>query len=595
MHIIPDKLNQSINEKVKLGGFVHTVRDHGSLIFIDLRSELNLLQCVISSEKDDKLFAVAQTIKPECVLELFGKIQLRSQETVNNSLSTGMIELSVENLTIVSQPKTLPFDVQATDSLANEEIRLKYRYLDLRREKLKKLLIKKHKLVLALRNWFDTEGFVEVQTPILANSSPEGARDYLIPSRLHPGMFYALPQAPQQFKQLLMVGGFNKYFQIAPCFRDEDPRSDRHPGDFYQIDAEIAWADEEQAFEICEKMVREVVANFTSKSISSKKFRRLSYLEAMNKYGSDKPDMRYDLAWQDAKQVFTNSSFKAFADLCSDNDSRVQALVLKNKVDKLSRSDLDRIQSIGRQNGLPGIAYIQYYEQEVKSPIFKFFESAAESKKVEIQKYFEAQPGDVILFIANKDKKVVWKAQDQIRQFLAKHFDLIDHGNLEFVWVNDFPFYEKDEKTGELDFTHNPFGAWQGGQDSLKSALKNNSLSDLKAIQYDLTLNGFEILSGGVRNQDPEALLAAFAAVGYSESEVRAKFGHMLQAYEYGSPKHAGFAWGLDRLFMILEDEYNIREVIAFPKNGSGMDTMVNSPSEVSQRQLKELHINKKA
>jgi aspartyl-tRNA synthetase len=593
MYIIPKELNEAVGQNVKIGGFVHTIRDHGGLIFIDLRSSNEVLQCVISIEDNTEIFNLAQTIKPEYVLEINGKIRLRTGATINDNLPTGRIELEIAELKIVSKAQTLPFDIHATQNLANEDIRLKYRYLDLRREKLKTLLIKKHKLILALRNWFDKENFVEIQTPILANSSPEGARDFLIPSRLHPGKFYALPQAPQQFKQLLMVGGFNKYFQIAPCFRDEDPRADRHPGDFYQIDAEIAWADQEQIFGICEKMVSEVISDYTSKKVLEPIFQRVSYFEAMDQFGSDKPDLRYDLAWRDSKAVFKNSNFKVFADLCEDKEDRVQVLVLKNAVDKLSRSDLNKVQDIGRQNGLPGIAYIQYFEEGAKSPIFKFFgdDTQIEQKKLEIQSAFGLETGDLVLFIANSDKHIVWKAQNQMRQFLAKHLNLIDQEILKFVWIYDFPFYEQDEKTGQIDFTHNPFGAWVGGVESLRKAKEENQLTELRAIQYDLTLNGYEILSGGVRNPDPKALLAAFEIVGYSEDQVRAKFGHMLTAYEFGAPRHAGFAWGLDRLFMILEEEDNIREVIAFPKNGSGMDVMVDSPSEVSPSQLKELHI----
>ena len=594
MYIIPGELNSSIGKVVTVGGFVHTIRDHGGLIFIDLRSQNEILQCVISSDENSDIFNLSQEIKSEYVLKVIGLIRPRSEETTNENLPTGKIELAVQELQIVSKAKPLPFDIHANNqNLANEDIRLKYRYLDLRREKLKTLITKKHKLVLAIRNWFDSQEFIEVQTPILANSSPEGARDFLIPSRLHPGKFYALPQAPQQFKQLLMVGGFNKYFQIAPCFRDEDPRADRHPGDFYQIDAEIAWADQEKIFEVCEQLVTDVVSKFSDKTVTESRFVRLTYDDAMNQYGSDKPDLRYGLVWKDAKPVFKNSGFKVFADLCENNDSRIHALVIKNAVDKLSRSDLDKVQDIGRQHGLPGIAYIQYFEEGEKSPIFKFFgdEQQIEAKKAEIKDYFDVATGDLVLFIANSDKHIVWKAQNQMRQHIAKHLNLIDNSILKFVWVHDFPFFEQDEKTGKLDFAHNPFGVWAGGFEALSKAKTENTLADLKAIQYDLTLNGYEILSGGVRNQNPEALLAAFEVVGYSQEEVREKFGHMLTAYEYGAPEHAGFAWGLDRLFMILEDEENIREVIAFPKNGSGMDVMVGSPSSVRPSQLKELGI----
>jgi aspartyl-tRNA synthetase len=434
------------------------------------------------------------------------------------------------------------------------------------------MLALKHKLFLDTRNWFSTEGFLEVQTPILANSSPEGARDYLVPSRLHPGKFYALPQAPQQFKQLLMVGGFSKYFQIAPCFRDEDPRADRHPGDFYQIDAEMAWADQEEVFRINEKFVKEVLVNSTDKKLmdADEPFVRLKFAEAMDKYGSDKPDLRYDLAWQDAKEIFKGSDFKVFADLCEDENARVQALVLRGVVDQFSRSDLDKVQAIGREYGLPGIAYIQYFEDGAKSPIFKFL---GENKSEELTKYFEAKTGDLILFIANKDKKIVWKAQDQMRTHIAKKLDLIDENFLKFAWVYDFPFFEIDEKTGEVDFGHNPFSMWQEFEgktklETLVEAREGGYLDKIKAIQYDCVVNGYEVLSGGVRNPFPDCLTEAFQTVGYTEKEVQDKFGHMMEAYTYGAPEHAGFAWGVDRLFMVLAGEDNIREIIAFPKNG---------------------------
>jgi aspartyl-tRNA synthetase len=584
-----------VGETVTVGGFVHTIRDHGGLIFIDLRSQSELLQCVIDPQTSPEAFELAQTIHPEYVLKISGQLVARSQETINTSLPTGAVELRVQNLAIVSKAKPMPFDIHAENSnLAGEDIRLKYRYLDLRRERLKALLTRKHKLVLAIRNWFDSQDFVEVQTPILANSSPEGARDYLVPSRLHPGKFYALPQAPQQFKQLLMVGGFNKYFQISPCFRDEDPRADRHPGDFYQIDAEIAWADQEQIFNLNERLAREVLVKFTDKPLVEEQFTRLTYKEAMNKYGSDKPDLRYDLAWRDVKPVFAGSGFKVFADLSENPEARVQALVIPGAAEKFTRSDLDKIQDIGRQHGLPGIAYIQYYADGAKSPIFKFFgesEDQVEAKKQELSQFLQTKTGDLVLFIANADKNVVYKSQNQMRQHIARHLNLIDPNLLKFVWIYDFPFFELDEKTGKLDFGHNPFSLWQGGLEALRQAKESGNLINLLAQQYDLTLNGYEVLSGGVRNPHPEWLMEAFQIVGYTEDEVRAQFKHMLEAYEFGAPNHAGFAWGLDRLFMILSDEDNIREVIAFPKNGSGMDVMTGSPSSVNPALLKELGV----
>jgi aspartyl-tRNA synthetase len=599
-----------IDTEITVGGFVHSVRDHGGLIFVDLRSECELVQCVFDPAANGEMFKTAESLHSEYVITVTGKVISRVPEMINPNIPTGEIEIVAQSIEIMAKAKPMPFDVHAeSGNLAGEEIRLKYRYLDLRREKLNKMFKNKHKLVLAIRNWFDAQDFVEVQTPILANPSPEGARDFIVPSRLHPGTFYALPQAPQQFKQLLMVGGFAKYFQIAPCFRDEDPRSDRHPGDFYQIDSEVAWADQEDIFQLNEKFATETLEKFTDLRIpeaDKKGFTRLRYDDAMNVYGSDKPDLRYDLEWQDAMPIFHSCEFKIFADLCDqthDNflNHRVQALVIKGGNDKFSRSDLDKIQDIGRANGLPGIAYIQYTAEGAKSPIFKFFgdETQQETKKKQIEDYFNIETGDLVLFLANPNKNIIFKAQNQMRQHIAKHLDkatpgFIRAGELKFVWIYNFPFFEIED--GKIDFTHNPFGAWletdgKTKMETLVEARENNKLDDLRAIQYDLTLNGYELLSGGERNSNSETLVEAFKTVGYTEDEVKAKFGHMMEAYAHAAPPHAGFAWGLDRLFMVLMGEDNIREVIAFPKNGQAMDTMTQSPRVVGDKNLRELGI----
>lgn len=608
LHLDFSKINQELEGQViTVGGFVHTIRDHGGLIFVDLRSQEDLVQCIFDPNQNLEVFKIAESIHSEYTLKLTGKVVLRSQEMINPNIPSGKIEIVVSDIKIISKAKPMPFDVHAdSGTVSGEEVRLKYRYLDLRRNKLKKMLTLKSKLFLAVRNWFDEQDFVDITTPILANPSPEGARDFVVPSRLHPGKFYALPQAPQQFKQLLMIGGFNKYMQIAPCFRDEDPRSDRHPGDFYQIDAEIAWAEQEDVFEICEDFCNQVLEQFTDLKIpledKTKGFVKLKYEVSMNKYGSDKPDLRYDLEWQDAKPIFSDSEFKVFADLCSDYNAKVQALVIKNAVDKFSRSDLDKIQDVGRQNGLPGIAYIQYLEGGEKSPIFKFFgdESIQELKKNDIRSKFNIENGDLLLFVANKNKEIVFKAQNQMRQHIAKHLDkvldsgFIRHSELKFVWIYDFPFFEIEDN--KIDFAHNPFGVWKAAEnktnlETIIDAKNTDQLDTLRAIQYDLTLNGYEILSGGVRNSNPETLVEAFKTVGYSEDDIIRKFNHMMEAYTYGAPPHAGFAFGIDRLFMILTGEDNIREVIAFPKNGQGVDVMTNSPSDVTQKALKDLGI----
>ncbi len=589
--------SQQIGQKLTVGGFAHTIRDHGGLIFIDLRSENEILQCVIDPERNKEAFKVTEEVHSEYVLKITGQLVKRSSETINPELPTGEVELEISELEIISKAKTLPFDIHAEPkNMAGEDIRLKYRYIDFRRPEMKTLMHKRHRFILDVRNWFNKENFIEVQTPILANSSPEGARDYLVPSRIQPGKFYALPQAPQQFKQLLMVGGFNKYFQIAPCFRDEDPRADRLVGDFYQVDAEVAWADEEYIYNLSNRLINEVFVNHTNKKLMDKEMVRIDYFEAMDKYGSDKPDMRYDLTWQDAKPVFKNSGFKVFADLCENDETRVQALVIPGAVDEFSRSDLDKIQAIGRNYGLPGIAYIQYFSDGAKSPIFKFFgetEAEIENKKQELEKFFQIKTGDLVLFVANKDKNLVWNAQGEMRKHIGSKLNLIDDSKLRYVWIENFPFFEKDEKTGKIDFGHNPFSLWQGGLEALTKAASEGqeALLKLKARQYDIAVNGSEVLSGGVRNPHPEALREAFKVVGYGQDEIQNQFGHMMEAYEYGAPQHAGFAWGVPRNLMILFGEENVRQVVPFPKNGSGVDPMTNAPSLVSQKQLKELGI----
>jgi aspartyl-tRNA synthetase len=579
-----------VGTTLTVGGFVHTVRDHGGLIFFDLRQGYDLLQCVIDPEKQPEFFKIAEEVHTEYVLKITGEIIARSSETINPNLPTGEIEVEISELEIVSKAKTPPFDVHADqDNLSGEDIRLKYRYLDLRREHLQKLLKKKHDLLLQVRNWFSDQEFTEIQTPILANSTPEGARDFLVPSRLHPGKFYALPQAPQQFKQLLMVGGIKKYIQMAPCFRDEDPRADRHPGDFYQIDGEVAWAQEEDIYELSKKLIEEVFIPFSGKKqVLAETLPKIGYFESMDTYGTDKPDIRYELKWEGVKELFKDSGFEVFAKLAEKSGARVQALHIKGAVNEFSRSDLDRVQALGRDHGLPGIAYIQYFEDGAKSPIFKFL---GEEKSAEVQEHFGAETGDLILFVANEDKQIVWKAINAIRQHIGAKLGLIKDEEIQFVWIDRFPLFETDEDTGEMVFTHNPFSAWEGGLEGLKKAEQDGTLTELYALQYDIGVNGYEVLSGGVRNTDPEAQLRALELAGYTEGEVREKFGHMLEAYTYGSPVHAGFAWGFDRLFMVLTDEENIREVIAFPKNGRAVDPMTGAPSEVNPKQLQELGI----
>jgi aspartyl-tRNA synthetase len=580
-----------LEQELTVAGFVDTIRDHGGLIFIDVRNGGEVVQVVVHPETNPEAFAIAESLHSEYTIKVTGMLTNRSQETVNTNLLTGQFEVTTSTIEIVSKAKTLPFDIHETGSnLANEDLRLKYRYLDLRRKKLRELLIHKSNFFLAIRNWMNELGFIEVHTPILANSTPEGARDYLVPSRIFPGKFFALPQSPQQFKQLLMVGDIAKYYQISPCFRDEDPRADRHPGDFYQVDVEIAWAKPEDIKELSWKLINEVFSKYSTKKLAPE-FKTVTYQDAVENYGSDKPDLRFDLGWKNVKSLFAGTEFKPFANLCDTETSRVQALVVPGAVEKFSRSDLDKVQDIGRSFGLPGIAYIQYFEIEDKSPIFKFFGSEEESKKAEIKQFLGVGKGDLVLFVANESSTIVQKAQHAMRTHIAKHLGLIDDSVMQFVWIDNMPFFEDDEKSGGVAFGHNPFSVWEGGLEVLLAAKAKGkeALLDLKAQQYDVAVNGYEVLSGGVRNQDPETLREVFRICGYTDEEVERNFGHMIEAYSYGAPQHAGFAWGIDRLFMVLAHEENIREIIAFPKNGSGVDVMMNSPSLIRPSQLKEL------
>lgn len=594
---------ESDGEEVTIGGYVDSIRDHGGLLFVDIRSMSDRFQTVYNPQINKDCFDIAKTLGNEYVVEITGPVTKRSQDTINDKIPNGDLEITASKIKIISKAKTLPFDIHA-DNLAGEEIRLKYRYIDLRRPKLQELLIKKHKLFLETRNYFSNNNFIEVQTPILANPSPEGARDYLVPSRLHEGKFYALPQAPQQFKQLLMVGGFNKYFQIAPCFRDEDPRSDRHPGDFYQIDAEMAWHTDDDVYDYCWKYLQDVVSKHTTKSLYPT-MDKMSYDTAINCYGSDKPDMRIyqdssqdiikNLGWVNVKNVFKDSGFAVFEKLVDNNKAKVVALNIKNGVDKFTRSDLDKVQDIGRSFGLPGIAYIQYYNEEIKSPLLKFF-TDKDAVLESLAQSIDTQSGDLVLFLAGENANIIQKAQNAMRKHIANKLDLLKKDELRFVWINDMPFFEEDDKTGKVDFGHNPFGMFRAEEgktemQTLDDAIANNKLTDLRAIQYDIACNGYEILSGGQRNPNPELLTKAFTTVGYTKEEVKARFGHMLEAYQYGAPYHAGFAFGADRMFMVLNDEDNIREVIAFPKNGQGIDTMMQSPISIDPKTLKELHI----
>ena len=571
-------------QTVSLSGWVNSRRDHGGVIFIDLRDHTGLVQLAIHPDQEEA-FKVADKCRDEFVIKAEGQVVPRSKETINENLPTGHIELLTLNLKLLNSSKPLPFQVaqgHGEQQLANEDIRLKYRFLDLRREKMQKMLVKRHKMIKFIRDWMDGQGFIEITTPILTSSSPEGARDFLVPSRLHPGKFYALPQAPQQFKQLLMVGGVPKYFQIAPCFRDEDPRADRSPGEFYQLDLEIAFADkDETVFNELEPLFIELTEKFAGKKCASKPFPRIPYLAAMEKYGSDRPDLRYGMELVELTEDLKSTGFSVFGNAIK-NGGCVKAITCIGG-GKLSRSQIDELTEMVKKEGAGGLAYIVLDEKEMKSPILKFLSPDEISAIVSKTK---AEKGDIIFFGAD-DRKVVNKVLGKLRDKLGDMFGLKDPSIMAWAWITDFPMYEYSDTEKKIDFMHNPFSMPQGGLE----ALNTQDPLTIKAYQYDIIANGLELSSGAIRNYNPEIMYKAFEIVGYNKETVDAKFGAMIRAFEYGAPPHGGFAPGIDRLLMLLENEPNIREVIAFPKNGSAEDVMMSAPSEVEEKQLKELHI----
>lgn len=562
-------------------GWVNGRRDHGNLIFVDLRDHTGLLQVTINPEIAIKeSFETAQKLRDEFVIEVSGKLQKRDKDLINPKIPTGTIELMAEHVKILAASKALPFPV-GTEENVNEELRLKYRYLDLRRPKLQKYLLERSKMLKHIRNFMDEKGFWEITTPILANSSPEGARDFLVPSRLHPGKFYALPQAPQQFKQLLMVGGIPRYYQIAPCFRDEDPRADRSPGEFYQLDMEMAFASQEDVWAIMEDLMKEITEKFSDKKVKELPFPKLTYREAMDIYGSDKPDLRFEMKLHDVSSLVADSEFSVFSSAIKEGGV-VKALVAKGAAG-FTRSQIDELTEVAKQEGAKGLAYIVLANNEVKSPIAKFLGDEVIKKLIT---QLEAKDGDTIFFAADQ-KDSANKALGKVRNTLGDWLNLKDKNVMAWAWVYDFPMYSYSEVEKRLDFEHNPFSMPIGG---LK-ALNEQKPEEIIGQQYDLIGNGYELSSGAVRNADPETMYRAFEIAGYTKEEVDKKFGHMIEAFSYGAPPHAGNAPGLDRIFMVLKDEPNIREIIAFPKNGKAEDLMLGAPSEVTEKQLKEVHI----
>ena len=592
MRILANELNNYLGKSVMVEGWVNSRRDHGGLIFIDLRDHTDIIQLVITPENDDS-FKLAESVRDEFVLRATGKMRERAPELINPNIATGKIELVVDQLELLNKSAPLPVNTHDDGEKSSEEMRLKYRYLDLRRPSMQNLLKRRSEYYRYIRNFMYDHDFTEITTPILANSSPEGARDFLVPSRLHPGKFYALPQAPQQFKQLLMVGGVNKYFQIAPCFRDEDPRADRLYGDFYQLDCEMSFVDNgETVRSEIEPLFISLAHDFAKKELVMNSAPAEKYLEkgkqipclpyefAMNTYGTDKPDLRYGMELIDLTETFKDTDFKVFQTAC------VKALCVKNAA-SLTRREIDEFTEKAKKLGAGGLAYILYTDEGAKSPILKFMTDA---EIANVQKLTGAKTGDAVFFGAD-NKKTVNKVLGELRIAFADHFNLKNPGEIAYAWIVDFPFYEWDEKAKKLDFGHNPFSMPKGGLVALENAKTDEEKLAITADQYDMVMNGYEVCSGAVRNYNPEIMYKVFNILGYNNEYVEARFGGMLNAFKFGAPPHAGCAPGLDRIFMVLEGVDNIRDIVAFPKNGSGVDLMMNSPSEVDQIQLDESHL----
>jgi aspartyl-tRNA synthetase len=591
-HNLSELSKKIAGQEVTICAWVKYRRDHGGLIFLTLRDHYGLVQAKIDEKEDKEVHQEAEKLKHEWVVQITGQVLRRPEGMINKEMLNGDIEVEVKSLKILNSCKTLPFEISELKSEeANESLRLKYRFLDLRREKLQDLLKIKSEFIEHFRSYFRERGFLNIQTPILANPSPEGARDFLVPSRIHPGKFYALPQAPQQFKQLLMVGGVDKYFQIAPCFRDEDPRRDRHYGEFYQLDMEMSFVELDDIFNIMEPIMISATTEFSNKKIinldKEGKFLRLPWHEAIDKYGTDKPDLRYALEIKDLSVACKDSGFKVF-DTALEDSGVVKALVV-SKVEAMTRKVIDDLTAVAKKSGAKGLAYLSIKDNEISSPIAKFL---SEDKQKEIIKATGAKDGDIIFFAADT-WRTASEALGAVRVKIAEMFDLADNSLASWVWIVDFPMYDYSEiEEGKIDFSHNPFSMPQGGIESLN---KNDPL-DILAYQFDLILNGFEISSGSIRNHSPEIMYKAFEIAGYSKEEVDKKFGAMIKAFSYGAPPHGGNAPGIDRLLMVLQDLNSIRDIYAFPKDGQGHDLMTGSPSEFSDEALKDLHIkiNKK-
>ena len=574
------------DEDITLSGWVNKKRDHGNLLFIDLRDNYGITQCII--DKSNSNFKELEKIQLESVVKIIGKVVERSKETINPDLKTGEIEANIDSFEILGSCKELPMPVFSDQEYA-EEIRLKYRFLDIRKKKIHENIILRSKVISFIRSEMSKLGFLEFQTPILTSSSPEGARDFLVPSRLNPGKFYALPQAPQQFKQLIMVSGFDKYFQIAPCFRDEDARADRSPGEFYQLDLEMSFVEQEDIFQVVEKLMISLFKKFSTKKLLYEKFPRISYNESMLKYGTDKPDLRNPLLINDLTSIFIRDdvSFEIFKKLVK-SGSKVKCIVTKSTKDR-PRSFFDNIDKWAKEQGASGLAYFTIEKDEeikAKGPVGKFF---SEESLKEIMKITSAEVGDSIFFACGKNgdlEKICSQARDKI----AKDLALIDETKFAFCWIVDYPMFELDNLTKKFKFSHNPFSMPQG---ELKDINFDKPL-DIKAYQYDIVCNGIELSSGAIRNHIPELMYKLFSIAGYNKNQVDEKFSGMINALSYGAPPHGGIAPGIDRIVMLLANEKNIREVTMFPMNQNAQDLMMNAPSEITENQLKELNLSLK-
>lgn len=568
----------NIGETVRLSGWVHRVRDHGGVLFIDLRDHYGLTQCVV--DPDSPAFSQAEKLRSEFVVRMDGKARRRPEGTDNDDLPTGKIEIYVSEIEVLGPAGDLPLPVFG-DQEYPEDIRLKYRFLDLRREKLHQNIMTRVEIIKSMRRRMEGQGFFEFNTPILTASSPEGARDFLVPSRIHPGKFYALPQAPQQYKQLLMMSGFDRYFQIAPCFRDEDPRADRLPGEFYQLDVEMSFVTQDDVFAAMEPVITGVFEEFAKGKPVTKGWRRIPFAEALRKYGSDKPDLRNPIEMQDVSEHFRGSGFKVFARMLEEPKNQVWAIPAPGGG---SRAFCDRMNSWAQGEGQPGLGYIMWREGgEGAGPLAN---NIGAERTAAIRAQIGVKEGDAAFFVAGDPDKF-WKFSGLARNKVGEELNLTDKERFELAWIVDFPMYEYNDEDKKVDFSHNPFSMPQGGLDTLKG---QDPLT-IKAFQYDITCNGYEIASGGIRNHVPEAMVKAFEIAGYGEQEVVDRFGGMYRAFQYGAPPHGGMAAGVDRIVMLLCGTNNLREVSLFPMNQQAMDLLMGAPSEPSPKQLRELHV----